>query len=118
MPVPVIRDGKFKEDFSLLSTHGEGFIEGNALNYSFYVPQDVNGMIQLMGGEQAFITKMDSLFTMHLPDEFFAETEDVTKEGLLGRLCTRQRTQPSHPILIRMDQPTLENPILATRDHE
>ena len=41
-------------------------------------------MIQLMGGEQAFITKMDSLFTMHLPDEFFAETEDVTKEGLLG----------------------------------
>ena len=59
---PRYTNGKFKEDFSLLSTHGEGFIEGNALNYSFYVPQDVNGMIQLMGGEQAFITKMDSLF--------------------------------------------------------
>ena len=80
----------------MLSTHGEGFIEGNALNYSFYVPQDVNGMIQLMGGEQAFITKMDSLFTMHLPDEFFAETEDVTKEGLLGGYV--HGNEPSHHI--------------------
>ena len=93
---PRYTNGKFKEDFSLLSTHGEGFIEGNALNYSFYVPQDVNGMIQLMGGEQAFITKMDSLFTMHLPDEFFAETEDVTKEGLLGGYV--HGNEPSHHI--------------------
>ena len=40
--------------------------------------------MELMGGEQRFISKLDSLFTMHLPDEFFAHTEDVTKEGLLG----------------------------------
>ena len=53
-------------------------------------------MIQLMGGEQAFITKMDSLFTMHLPDEFFAETEDVTKEGLLGGYV--HGNEPSHHI--------------------
>ena len=115
---PRYTNGKFKEDFSLLSTHGEGFIEGNALNYSFYVPQDVNGMIQLMGGEQAFITKMDSLFTMHLPDEFFCRDRRRNQRRITRRLCTRQRTQPSHPILIRMDQPALENPILATRDHE
>ena len=81
---PRYSDGRWKENFSLLSTHGEGFIEGNALNYSFYVPQDVNNMIQLMGGDKSFVSKLDSLFTMHLPDEFFAETEDVTKEGLLG----------------------------------
>ena len=89
-------NGDFKQDFNLLSTHGQGFIEGNALNYSFYVPQDVNGMIKLMGGENKFVSKLDSLFTMHLPDEFFAHTEDVTKEGLLGGYV--QGNEPSHHI--------------------
>ena len=93
---PKHRDGRFKENFNLLSTHGEGFIEGNALNYSFYVPQDVNGLIQLMGGEKRFVQKMDSLFTMHLPAEFFAQTEDVTEEGLLGGYV--QGNEPSHHI--------------------
>lgn len=37
-----------------------------------------------MGGDKRFIQKLDSLFTMYLPDEFFAETEDVTREGILG----------------------------------
>lgn len=93
---PKMNDGSFKKDFNLLSTHGEGFIEGNALNYSFYVPQDVNGLIRDMGGEKSFIAKLDSLFTMHLPEEFFAQTEDVTKEGLLGGYV--QGNEPSHHI--------------------
>ena len=93
---PRNNQGAFKTPFSLLSTHGEGFIEGNALNYSFYVPQDVNGLIRMMGGESAFVAKLDSLFTMHLPDAFFAETEDVTKEGLLGGYV--QGNEPSHHI--------------------
>ena len=41
-------------------------------------------MIRLMGGDKSFVSKLDSLFTMHLPAEFFAQTEDVTEEGLLG----------------------------------
>lgn len=93
---PRYADGRWKEDLNLLNTHGEGFIEGNALNYSFYVPHDVNGMIGLMGGDRTFISKLDSLFTMHLPDEFFAETEDVTREGLLGGYV--HGNEPSHHI--------------------
>ncbi|WP_106830567.1 GH92 family glycosyl hydrolase [Parabacteroides pacaensis] len=93
---PRYSDGRWKNNLNLLSTHGEGFIEGNALNYSFYVPQDVNGMINLMGGDQVFIAKLDSLFTMELPEEFFAETEDVTKEGLLGGYV--HGNEPSHHI--------------------
>lgn len=89
-------DGRWKENFNLLSTHGEGFIEGNALNYSFYVPHDVKGMIDLMGGDKSFVSKLDSLFTMHLPDEFFADTEDVTREGLLGGYV--HGNEPSHHI--------------------
>lgn len=93
---PRYADGRWKENFNLLNTHGEGFIEGNALNYTFYVPQDVKGMISLMGGEKSFVSKLDSLFTMHLPDEFFAQTEDVTKEGLLGGYV--HGNEPSHHI--------------------
>ncbi|MGM9759681.1 MAG: GH92 family glycosyl hydrolase [Parabacteroides sp.] len=93
---PRYADGRWKDPFSLLSTHGEGFIEGNAVNYSFYVPQDVDRMMELMGGEKVFVSKLDSLFTMHLPDEFFAETEDVTKEGLLGGYV--HGNEPSHHI--------------------
>lgn len=70
-------------------------------------------MIRLMGGDKSFITKLDSLFTMHLPDEFFAETEDVTKEGLLGWLCAWQRTEPPYPVPVYVDYPTLEDPVLA-----
>jgi predicted alpha-1,2-mannosidase len=60
------------------------------------VPQDVNGLIRQMGGEAQFIRRLDSLFTMHLPDEFFAETEDVTKEGIMGNYV--HGNEPSHHI--------------------
>lgn len=89
-------DGKWKTPYSLLNTHDEGFIEGNSWNYSMFVPQDVNEMIKLMGGDKKFITRMDSLFTMHLPDEFFEHTEDVTREGLLGNYV--HGNEPSHHV--------------------
>ena len=53
-------------------------------------------LIRLMGGNRSFINKLDSLFTMHLPDEFFAQTEDVTREGLLGTYV--HGNEPSHHI--------------------
>ena len=77
-------DGTWKKDFHPLGTHGEGFLEGNSWNYSFYAPQDVEGLKAYMGGDKRFIEKLDSIFTMYLPDEFFAETEDVTRDGILG----------------------------------
>jgi hypothetical protein len=53
-----------------LSTHGQGFIEGNSWNYSFFVPQNPDELIKMMGGKKKFASKLDELFTMHLPDEF------------------------------------------------
>ncbi|MDI1243377.1 MAG: GH92 family glycosyl hydrolase [bacterium] len=81
---PKMSDGKFREKFDVLSTNGQGYIEGNAWNYSLYVPHNPTAMIELMGGKDKFSKHMDELFTMHLPDEFFAETEDVTREGIIG----------------------------------
>jgi predicted alpha-1,2-mannosidase len=39
------------------------FTEANSWQYSFYVPQDINGLIQLMGGDDEFIQKLDGLFS-------------------------------------------------------
>ncbi len=89
-------DGSWKEPFSLLNTHGEGFIEGNSWNYSFYVPHDVEGLISQMGGDEQFVERLDSLFTMHLPDEFFEHTEDVTREGIMGNYV--HGNEPSHHV--------------------
>jgi putative alpha-1,2-mannosidase len=87
-------DGKFREKFDALSTHGQGYIEGNAWNYSLYVPHNPAAMIELMGGKAKFTKHMDELFTMHLPDEFFAETEDVTREGIIGNYV--HGNEPAH----------------------
>lgn len=89
-------DGSWRTPFDPLSTHGQGFIEGNSWNYSFFVPHDVPGLIGLMGGEKPFIRRLDSLFTMHLDDKYFAETEDVTRVGLIGNYV--HGNEPSHHI--------------------
>ena len=93
---PKYKDGSWKKDFSLLNTHGEGFIEGNSWNYSFHVPHDVYGLITGMGGDQQFVSKLDSLFVMEMPEEFYEHTEDVTKEGLIGTYV--HGNEPSHHI--------------------
>ena len=88
--------GAWKKDFDVLETHGQGFIEGNSWNYSFYVPQDVEGLMRKMGGEPRFIARLDSLFTMHLPPKYYAGTEDITEEGLMGNYV--HGNEPSHHI--------------------
>jgi predicted alpha-1,2-mannosidase len=93
---PRSADGGFRKEFDVLSTHGQGFIEGNAWNYSLYVPQDPEGLISLMGGRKRFVEHLDSLFTMELPDSYFAETEDITREGIIGNYV--HGNEPSHHV--------------------
>ncbi|WP_267405877.1 MULTISPECIES: GH92 family glycosyl hydrolase [unclassified Chryseobacterium] len=93
---PRSADGSFKKDFNALSTHGQGFIEGNSWNYSFFVPQNPDELITLMGGKKKFAAKLDELFTMHLPDEFFADTEDITREGIIGGYV--HGNEPAHHV--------------------
>lgn len=90
------KNGNWKTPFDPMHTANEGFIEGNAWNYSLYVPQDVNGLIKKMGGNKRFVAHLDSLFTMYMPDKYFAETEDITREGLIG--CYVHGNEPSHHV--------------------
>jgi predicted alpha-1,2-mannosidase len=93
---PKDRNGIFRKDFDLLDTHDQGFIEGNSWNYSFFVPHDVNGLIARMGGDKRFVERLDSLFTMELPPEYFAKTEDISEEGLIGNYV--HGNEPSHHV--------------------
>jgi predicted alpha-1,2-mannosidase len=93
---PKMSDGTWKKEFDVLSTHDQGFIEGNAWNFSLFVPHNPKEMIELMGGKEKFRTRLDSLFTMELPDKFFAETEDITREGIIGNYV--HGNEPSHHV--------------------
>jgi predicted alpha-1,2-mannosidase len=93
---PKLSDGTWRPDFNTLSTHGQGFIEGNAWNYGLYVPHHVPEMISMMGGSKKFAVHLDSLFTMHIDDMHFAETEDITRDGIIGNYV--HGNEPGHHI--------------------
>ncbi|MFA6439895.1 MAG: GH92 family glycosyl hydrolase [Bacteriovoracaceae bacterium] len=93
---PKLNNGTFRKNFSTLETDGQGFIEGNSWNYSLYVPHNVPGLIQLIGGKKRFSQYLDSLFTMHLSEEYFAHNEDITREGIIGNYV--HGNEPSHHV--------------------
>ena len=67
------------------------FTEGNSWQYSFYVPHDINGLIDLHGGKQKFENKLDELF-MTTEKLKGREQSDVT--GLIGQYA--HGNEPSH----------------------
>ena len=60
-------NGKFQTPFNPLKW-GDAFTEGNSLHYTWSVFHDVQGLIDLMGGNEAFIGQLDNVFTM--PPDF------------------------------------------------
>jgi len=62
-------DGNFQAPFNPLKW-GDAFTEGNSLHYTWSVFHDVQGLIDLMGGDEGFIGKLDEVFEM--PPEFDA----------------------------------------------
>jgi len=91
---PRLSSGAFRDKFDVLTTSDPAYIEGNAWNYSLYVPHDPAGLIAKMGGSKRFVPHLDSLFTMRLPDKFFAETEDITRDGIIGNYV--HGNEPAH----------------------
>jgi len=56
-------DGSFQSPFSPYKW-GDAFTEGNSWHYTWSVFQDVAGLVNLMGGKDKFISKLDSVFTV------------------------------------------------------
>lgn len=63
---PKLEDGSFYSPFNPMQGANfepvPGFHEGNAWNYTFFVPHDIKGLSKLMGGNKAFITKLQKVF--------------------------------------------------------
>ena len=89
---PRTADGEWVEPFDPKLSGGfagEGFFtEVNAWIYTFHVQHDMEGLIQLMGGREAFIAKLNALFveqyTMDKP-AFLGQFPDMS--GLIGMYC-------------------------------
>ncbi len=71
----------------------DDFSEGNAWQYTWLVPHDVEGLITLLGGETLFLQKLDSLFTAK-GDMGEEASNDIT--GLIGQYA--HGNEPSHHI--------------------
>lgn len=77
-------DGSFREPFDpIYAQYGSDYTEGNAWQYTWYVPQDVEGLIQLMGGREKFIEKLDTLFVLKGDEAKYKQVEDIA--GLIGQ---------------------------------
>ena len=89
-------DGKFREPFNPFRAihRADDYTEGNAWQYTWLVPHDVHGLVDLFGSEEAFIEKFDSLFIAEgdLGDE---ASPDIS--GLIGQYA--HGNEPSHHVL-------------------
>ena len=67
-------DGTFQSPFNPLKW-GDAFTEGNSLHYSWSVFHDVAGLINLMGGKEAFVAKLDDVFAQppHFDDSYYGQ---------------------------------------------
>lgn len=92
---PKKADGTWKSPFNPSQVgHAESvggdYTEGNAWQYTWHVQHDVPGLIALMGGEEPFLKKLDSLFTVKL------ETTQADVTGLIGQYA--HGNEPSHHV--------------------
>ncbi|TWR31128.1 glycoside hydrolase family 92 protein [Mucilaginibacter pallidiroseus] len=71
----------------------DDFTEGNAWQYTWLVPHDVEGLVTLLGGEKPFIQKLDSLFKAE-GDLGKEHSPDIS--GLIGQYA--HGNEPSHHI--------------------
>ena len=79
--------------------HGAGrandFTEGNAFQYTWHVMQNPDGLIAAMGGRDAFVKRLDSLFLAPTKTDGMGEVLDVT--GLIGQYV--HGNEPSHHVI-------------------
>jgi predicted alpha-1,2-mannosidase len=88
-------DETWRTPFNPISSqHREDdFCEGNSWQYTWLVPHDVEGLIEIHGGEQQFLTKLDSLFSI---ESIKVEGASADITGLIGQYA--HGNEPSHHI--------------------
>ena len=92
--------GNWREPFepyrySHASHQGGDYTEGNAWHYLWHVLQDPEDLMELLGGKEKFVEKLDTLFDVSVPASMTGEASDVT--GLIGQYS--HGNEPCHHVI-------------------
>ena len=89
-------DGKFRLPFNpfFAGHRTNDYTEGNAWQYTFLVPHDVKGLINLFGSDKAFMSKLDSLFFV---EGWAGDNASPDMSGMTGQYA--HGNEPSHHVI-------------------
>ncbi len=90
-----LSNGQFREPFNAMKAAYWGdYTEGNAWQYLWFVPHDIPALVRLLGGKNAFASKLDSLFLLKPKPGDLDEVSDIS--GLTGLYA--HGNEPSHHV--------------------
>jgi predicted alpha-1,2-mannosidase len=93
-------DGAFRTPFDPTAiNYGSDYTEGNAWQYSWFAPQDLGGLVGLMGGDAATVRKLDAMFDFDNSKIDYSHAEDIA--GLIGQYI--HGNEPSHHVAYMYD---------------
>jgi predicted alpha-1,2-mannosidase len=88
-------DGSFRVPFDPTAiNYGSDYTEGNAWQYSWFMPQDEGGLIRALGGDAATVKKLDAMFDYDNSKIDYSHAEDIA--GLIGQYI--HGNEPSHHV--------------------
>ena len=116
---PLNSDGTFISPFNPKDgadfSNTPGFHEGSAWNYTFYVPHDIEGLAKAMGGDKAFVAKLQKVFDEGLYDP--ANEPDIAYPFIYPRFTGEQpRTQKTGAALCKKNPTTRPDGIPGNDD--
>ncbi len=90
-----LSNGQFRAPFDPVSIkYGSDYTEGNAWQYSWFMPQDEGGLIRLLGGDAKTVAKLDAMFNYDNSKLDYSGSEDIA--GLIGQYI--HGNEPSHHV--------------------
>lgn len=88
-------DGSFRAPFDPTAiNYGSDYTEGNAWQYSWFMPHDQSGLFRLLGGDAAAVAKLDAMFDYDMSKLDYSHAEDIA--GLIGQYI--HGNEPSHHV--------------------
>ncbi len=93
-------DGSFRTPFDPTAiNYGSDYTEGNAWQYSWFMPHDQGGLIRLLGGDAKSVAKLDAMFDYDNSKIDYSHAEDIA--GLIGQYI--HGNEPSHHVAYLYD---------------
>lgn len=90
-----LSSGAFRTPFDPTAiNYGSDYTEGNAWQYSWFVPQDQAGLFRLLGGDARTVAKLDAMFGYDVSRLDYSHAEDIA--GLIGQYI--HGNEPSHHV--------------------